>query len=220
MVTIAEFAVPTDAFALAETLPRYPDVAVEADWMAAHVPDTTMPCIWATDGNADGFGETVAADRTVKEIMSTASFDGESLFHLQWSDEIGELVNELIDHQGIILEASGRGDTWRLRIRFMTREQFQDFQEYFAERDPSITLRHLFPAKHPRHTRGDVTPEQQEVLMMAVEVGYFEVPRDGSIQDIADQLGVSDQAVSERLRRGTENLVRDMLTTEPIQDRT
>lgn len=219
MVTIAEFSVPTEAFALADTLPEYPDVAVEADRMAAHVSDTTMPCIWADDGDADGFRAAVAADRTVEEVLSTASFNGERLYHLQWRDEIEEMVLELIDHQGIILEASGRGDTWRLRIRFMTREQFQNFQEYFAEREPSFQLRQLFSAKHPRHTRGDVTPEQHEALTAAVEVGYFKVPRDGSIQEIANRLGVSDQAVSERIRRGTENLVRDMLTTEPIQDR-
>lgn len=219
MATIAEFSLPSDSFALAETLPEYPDVAVEADRMAAHVPDSTMPCIWATDTDVDGFSEAIAADRTVKEIMSTAKFDGERLYHLQWSDEIDQLVTGLIDHQGVILEASGRADQWLLRIRFMSREQFQHFKEYFEEHGPSFRLEQLFEAKHPRHTRGDVTPEQHEALKTAVEVEYFQIPRNGSIQDIADELEVSDQAVSERIRRGTENLVRDMLTTEPIQDR-
>lgn len=134
--------------------------------------------------------------------------------------EIRELVKEMIDHEGVILEASGRGDTWLLRIRFMTRSQFEAFREYFEERIPGLQLRQLFPLAYPRHTRGDVTVEQYEALVTAVEMGYYAIPRDASIRELADELEISHQAVSERLRRGIENAVRDMLIVEPIQDRT
>ena len=216
MVTIAEFSVPTASFALAETLPQFPDVAVETDRIAAHVPESTMPCLWVTGGDAEGLSESIADDRTVKEIEATAEFDGEWLYQITWNDGIDQLVREMIDHEGVILEASGRGDCWRLRIRFMTRDQFEDFRAFFDERGPSFRLEQLFAAEHPRQTRGDVTPEQREALLTAADLGYFEVPREGSIRDVADALGVSDQAVSERIRRGTENLVRDMLVAEPL----
>lgn len=219
MTTIAEFSVSTESFALAETLPEFPDVAVEVDRIAAHVPGSTMPCVWATDGDTTGFGDAIAADPTVEEIRATANFDGEHLYHIEWGDEINRLVREMIDHEGVILEASGRDDRWRLRIRFMTRDQFETFQRHFEERGPSFRLERLFAAKHPRHTRGDVTPEQQEALVTAVESGYFRVPRETSIREVADALDISHQAVSERLRRGTENLVRDMLVVEPIRER-
>lgn len=219
MVTIAEFSVPTRSFALADALPAFPDVTVEADRIAAHVPDSTMPCLWATDGDAPGFGDAVASDETVASVRARAPFDGTSLYHVEWCDAFDRLVTEMIDHEGVILEASGRDEAWRVRIRFMTRDQFEAFHAYFEEHGPSFQLEQLFSTRHPRHTRGDVTPEQYEALTTAVELGYFQVPRAGSIQEVADTLDVSDQAVSERIRRGTENLVRDMLTAEPIQDR-
>ena len=59
MVTIAEFSVPTTSFALAETLPQFPDVAVETDRIAAHVPESTMPCLWVTGGDAEGLSESI-----------------------------------------------------------------------------------------------------------------------------------------------------------------
>jgi predicted DNA binding protein len=218
MATIAEFSIPTESFALADTLPEFPEVAVEADRIAAHVPDSTMPCL-LVDGNGTDFGDALATDHTVEEVEGTVDFGDEQLYHLTWSEDIDQLVTEMVDHQGVILEASGRNDRWLLRIRFMSREQFESFQAHFTQRDPSIRLEQLFQAKHPRHTRGDVTQEQHEALTSAIEFGYFSVPREGSIQDVADALGVSDQAVSERIRRGTENLVRDMLAVERIQDR-
>lgn len=220
MVTVAEFSAPTSSFALAETLPQFPEVAVEVDRIAAHVPDSTMPCLWATDGDVEGFDEAIAADPTVEDVTATATFDGERLYHVVWADEIKQIVTEMIDHEGVVLEASGRAESWRVRIRFLTREQFDDFHDYFEERVPEFRLEQLFSPEHPRHTRGDVTPEQLEALTAAVQLGYFQVPRDASIQAVADELGVSHQAVSERLRRGTENFVRDMLIVEPIQART
>lgn len=219
MVIIAEFSVPTESFALAETLPKYPEVAVEVDRIAAHVPDSTMPCVWATNGADEEFSEAVATDPTVKEVQATAIFDDERLYHIGWEDDIDQLVTEMIDHEGVILEASGRNDRWVIRIRFMTRDQFESFQRYFDEQGPAFQLEQLFTAKHPRHTRGDVTPQQQEALTTAIELGYFKVPREASIQEVADELNISHQSVSERLRRGTENLIRDMLAVEPIQDR-
>lgn len=219
MAIVAELSLPTEAFALAETLPRFPDVAVEVDRIAAHSPGTTMPGVWATGSVTSEFSDAVADDPTVEEIRSTADFDDERLYHIQWIDQIDQLVESMVDHQGVILEASGRRDRWRLRIRFMTRDQLEAFQAYFSKQGPSFRLERLFTPKHPRHTRGDVTPQQYKALTIAVEAGYFKVPREASIQDVADDLGVSDQAVSELLRRGTENLVRDMLSVEPIQER-
>jgi predicted DNA binding protein len=44
-------------------------------------------------------------------------------------------------------------------------------------------------------------------------MGYFEIPREASTSDIGDRLGISAQAVSERLRRGHRKLVTS--TVEP-----
>lgn len=55
-----------------------------------------------------------------------------------------------------------------------------------------------------------VLPEG-ETLVTAYERGFFEAPRETSIDELSEALGVSSSAVSGRLRRATRNLVEHTL---------
>lgn len=54
-------------------------------------------------------------------------------------------------------------------------------------------------------------PEQREALILAVERGYFAVPRETKLEEIAEELGITRQAASERVRRGAETVLRKSL---------
>lgn len=45
----------------------------------------------------------------------------------------------------------------------------------------------------------NVTEKQREAVDLAVELGYYGRPRDATLEDLADELGVSKSAVSQRL---------------------
>jgi predicted DNA binding protein len=49
--------------------------------------------------------------------------------------------------------------------------------------------------------------EQQETLAVAVEEGYFETPREVTLDELADQLDVPRSTVSYRLRRAVREVV-------------
>lgn len=53
-----------------------------------------------------------------------------------------------------------------------------------------------------------LTDRQRRTLALAYEKGYFDVPRGTSLTDLATTLSVSEQAVSERIRRGLETVLR------------
>lgn len=207
MVLIAEFSFPSDAFALSDALEQFPDVVVEAGRIAAHSPSATLPVLWASEGDLEGFLAALPEDPSVEEVQASVEFDEEVLLHLVWTDPVREFVEEMIDHKGTVLEASATDGRWRVRLRFVTRAQFEEFREYYDEDETAFHLEQLFEPERPRQEAGDVTPEQHAALVTAAESGYFDVPRSVSIQELADELDVSHQAVSERLRRGTANLV-------------
>lgn len=46
---------------------------------------------------------------------------------------------------------------------------------------------------------------------MAVEKGYLDIPCETSLDEMAEGLGVSSQAASERIRRGSETVFRKAL---------
>ncbi|MFC7009142.1 helix-turn-helix domain-containing protein [Halalkalicoccus salilacus] len=58
-----------------------------------------------------------------------------------------------------------------------------------------------------------LTERQRNTLVAAFEAGYFTVPRETSLSDLAERQDASHQALSERLRRATGNLVESALIT-------
>lgn len=53
----------------------------------------------------------------------------------------------------------------------------------------------------------ELTETERETLVVAAESGYFETPRQTSLDDLAEQFGVSKTAVSMNLRRAERKLI-------------
>lgn len=57
----------------------------------------------------------------------------------------------------------------------------------------------------------ELTDRQQEVLQVAFEAGYYEIPRETTHQEIADELGCSKSVVGQHLRRVESALVSSVM---------
>lgn len=58
-----------------------------------------------------------------------------------------------------------------------------------------------------------LTDRQDEALSAAVAVGYYEVPRTGTVEDVADRLGCAPSTAGELLRKAEARLVVDHVET-------
>jgi hypothetical protein len=59
------------------------------------------------------------------------------------------------------------------------------------------------------HSQDDqLTPGERTALGRALRLGYFDVPRAGTLTDVAADLGRSDVTVSRQIRRGTATVLR------------
>jgi predicted DNA binding protein len=56
-------------------------------------------------------------------------------------------------------------------------------------------------------------PRQEQLLLAAPELGYYEVPKRVGTWELAELFGVSPRAVSEVLRRAHKKLVESALVT-------
>ncbi|APW98675.1 bacterio-opsin activator [Halobiforma lacisalsi AJ5] len=56
-----------------------------------------------------------------------------------------------------------------------------------------------------------LTEKQREAVVVAVESGYYETPRRADLADLADELGVSRSAVSQRLNAVESKLVNSLV---------
>ncbi len=59
--------------------------------------------------------------------------------------------------------------------------------------------------------RNEIRPEQQEVLTKAVNRGYFETPREVTLDELATELDLPRSTVSYRLRRATAELAKSFV---------
>ncbi|WP_049927874.1 helix-turn-helix domain-containing protein [Halopiger goleimassiliensis] len=73
-----------------------------------------------------------------------------------------------------------------------------------------VQLERIYPlqseAQEVPSQRWDLTPAQEECLRTALEMGYFEIPRAVSTDEVAAELDISKSAFLERLRRGEHAL--------------
>jgi len=216
---IATFHLDFDAVALGDAFEDVPGMTVEAERIAAHSTEWTMPCVWVSADDFDAVDDALAADSTVDRIIEADEFDGEKYYHLNWNDAVAERVDAYVNQEGSILRADASADGWEIEFRFVNRDQFDAFRAALQDRGHDFELVDIYEPGTPRQSVADLTPPQRDVLVTAVELGYFKIPRETAMQELADELDTSPQALSELLRRGTENLVTSTLQTTTDDDR-
>ncbi|WP_137284755.1 helix-turn-helix domain-containing protein [Halorussus salinisoli] len=220
MSTIAQLGIPAETFALRETLPRVPDVEVEAERVVAHDENRIMPFVWAAGENLDAFEDALAEDPSVENEQRLTQLADGRFYQMEWVESVEVLLHSMTEHGAAILKAHGRDQRWHLRILFPDREAVSQTHEFCLDRDLDTDIEQIHELDH-RETQSQhgLTTQQYEAVTTALETGYYEVPRDTSARTLADELGISHQALSERLRRGHGNLVANVLTVGAVDSR-
>ena len=75
----------------------------------------------------------------------------------------------------------------------------------------NITLEKLRDYRIQETPLDALTDRQHEVLDVAYELGYYDVPRKSSTAEVAADLGVDDSTVAEHLQRAEHNLLESLL---------
>lgn len=108
-----------------------------------------------------------------------------------------------------MLEAVTYEEGWYFRVRFPNHDLPGQFYDFCTDRDISVHVDRVYAlADAPANGRSfDLSQEQREALVIAVREGYFEVPRRTDLSAIGSQLGISQQAASNRVRRGANKVI-------------
>lgn len=97
-----------------------------------------------------------------------------------------------------------------------TREEFDAFRAGVEASGFEHELLSLVSAGGEEREKGEpngpLTERQREVLQTAVREGYFEVPRDCTLAELADEMGIDESTASGVLRRGEARVVKQFLT--------
>lgn len=213
MSTLTELAIPADEFALGHTLAALPEMAFKVERVVAHDSDHVMPFVW-TAGSPDDFDrldDALDEDDSVDEFTALTRLDGERLYQMDWVTDIRIVVRLLLEERATILKAHGRGEQWSVRILFPTRDSLSATLDFCERYELSADVQSVYELRESPGGRYGLTEQQYEALVAASEQGYYRVPREVTLRELADEFDVSHQSLSELLRRGQDTLVRDTL---------
>ncbi|AHF99878.1 bacterio-opsin activator [Halostagnicola larsenii XH-48] len=210
MSLFGEFDIPAEAFALQDTLEELPDVVIEIERVVA-TEELLAPYFWVNGDDIDEFETVTETDPSVRNLRRLDDFDRSTLFRADWTENTDTIVYAYTHVGATILEASGQYNGWTLCIRFDEHEDLSQFQDYCDQREIPFQLVRLHELTQPRTgSQYGLTRKQHDALLAAYEMEYFD-SADVALADVAAELDITPQSLSELLHRGYRSLVEQTL---------
>lgn len=202
MTVIVDVAVPADDFTLGVALSANPGIRLSLERIIP-IGKTFVPYLWASNEDLDEIKEAFTQEADVESFIVADTVNDEALIRVDWAEQVDGLLEALVETSAAVLEGTGEAETWHFQLRFDSHDDLSEFYQRCVDAGVKIDIVSVHnPGLTSELTvRYDLTDEQRQTLQLALEEGYFEVPRRINLTELAAQLGISDSAVSQRLRR-------------------
>jgi len=219
LVTIVvDISIPTKAFELGEILD--PPAGLEIELVEfVPVSDGTIPYFWIESDTKlfKQFEQRVRADERVNDCWVEDARKGRRLVRLDWDRQSDGFLDALTSGEVMIQHGVGTNRGWRFQLHFRDRSAAAEFQQKCVDTNvPFTILRISDPEWEDEFGQYGLTEAQLEALHLAREEGYFEDPREITLEQLGKKLGITRQAVSYRIRAGVKHLIDATLRAEYV----
>ena len=170
---------------------------------------TTM--LLYVEGDADEYESILASVPLVDEFYLVP--DGDGAFYLYVRETMRDAETRLAAafERGTVMVVPPveiRPDR-TLRLRMVGRSD--DLQAVLDDVPEGVAVDVLEVGTYSKVVGSPLTDRQREAVEVAREVGYYDLPRTGGIEEVADGLGCAISTASDLLRRAEARLVSDLL---------
>jgi len=221
MSLIAEFEIHCEQLPLVSVAAAVPTATLHLELQFAHGPQPLF-LLTVIDGRREPIdaaltaADDVATYTHIGEAGDTQRYQAAPAYSLDEQlggalDDLAELKT-LAQTETIIDRIEVMSTGWTQTGWFAHREAFDAFRRFW-QRQSEFRLRRLTRNDAPEPAGEGLTDNQREALRTAYELGYFEIPRGASLEEVATELGISASSVSERLRRGQTQLIEETVAT-------
>lgn len=201
--------------ALAHTIRTCQGVTVGVVSDAGTDPQHDVYTFWVEAPDFEAVEATLAADHTVAAFGSIVEAEKRRTYQIEYSDDavlISPLVNDV---GGLVRNTESRSDGWELKLELEDHKSLYRLHERARERDIRLDVLDVLQSEGgPDRSAFGLTEPQTEALVAAYVHGFYDEPRETSLEGLAESLGVSSTAVSGRLRRGSARIVEEILIDE------
>ena len=202
MSIIAEFRISGNPLVLMPSLRAAPGMTVRREWSFGNEKSDPVMFVWASGGDFEAFEAALPDDPTIREHERIDDEGEKRLYRVVINRDVSTNPAPIDRETGasrLSIETTAEGAV--LEVRLPDHNALQEYVRLLRAHDFDVELLRAHPADQPADRFG-LSPKQAEALQAAHENGYFEVPRETDLATLSGELGVSEQALSERIRRG------------------
>lgn len=221
MSVIAEFRLSGTDIALIQALETVPNMVLNVEQTIAEDPDQPVLFIWAHGDDFERFEGALDDDETVAEREIVESMCEERLYRIKISSATGVgFYRHDVEVGTSRLDVSATHEGVEMRTRFPDQQALQEYFDRCREQGIEVALQRLYQDQtgNQSGTQYSLSAKQRQTLELAYNMGFFDIPRRASQSDVAAALDISEQAVSERIRRATATLISNTLSPEEREE--
>jgi len=206
---IAELRLTDGELVLRPSLRAAPEMTLEREWATA-ADRTADPVlfVWASGGDFEAFEDALPTDPTISDHECIDDRDDRRLYRVVVNREVTTNPTPIDRQTGasrLSIETTVDGAV--LEVRFPDRESLTEYIRLLRENGFTVDLLRAHDADDADGRAYDLSEKQATALRAALEAGYFEVPRETDLAALAERFDISEQALSERLRRGVSSVL-------------
>ncbi|QLG47514.1 helix-turn-helix domain-containing protein [Natrinema halophilum] len=203
MTSIADIEIPADGTGTGELFDTVPSLTCEMEQVIA----SSGHGLWLSGPSQSEIETALVESSAIGSHSQISSEDDRWLYDIEFQPDTVDPFELILEEGGTVLSASATDGKWLLSIRVIDRESVSTLYDRLDDTGVTPTIVRLFDLAEETHSQCGLTSRQYETLVAAIDHGYFEIPREVSMQELSEELGISHQALSERLRRAYRALV-------------
>lgn len=219
MSVIAHFTTPAEDFIFEGVLDTQSGAWIRLETMVP-TGSTLIPYCWISGVDIPSVEAALEASPFIEDSRVLDELDDEALFRIEWTTEFDGLIDAIRESNAVMLEGVGSSGEWSFRFRFPDYESLSLFYQTCADNGVRLSLDKIHNPVEPNEMAGyGLTTHQRQALLVAFELGYFDIPRRTTLVELGNDLDVSDAAVSQRIRRGLDTLISGTLAVSSGRER-
>ncbi len=214
MRCIAEVELQHPELLLTPTIQQCPEMAIKLEYQLIATGGEYVLLFHVRGEDFEAFEAAIGVDPTVTDVSTVIETSTFRVYRTRLVSSEYLVLATAVEMGLRLLEAVSGDSGWYAVLELPHIEALHSFRAFCLELGVSVSIRKLYHIEADQAgSEFGLTPSQREAITTAYEAGYFNQPRDTSLEGVADKLDISSSAAGGRLRRGLRTLIKETLYT-------
>ena len=157
--------------------------------------------LWIAAPDRETVDAALARDPSVRGYEMVAARRDEWLYDVEFAPDVRPPQETLGAAGAVVTGAYGENGTWTIRLRVDSRTDLSSVVGRLQDDGYGVRIERIWEVSGASGGVDGISPCHATTLREALASGYYEIPRETDLKELARKLGISHQALSERLRR-------------------